>query len=416
MTTRVLQTLLVVAALPACARVGLSEPVTADRQVKTVREEVEGEPGIHPLVKQDGAVVVIRAVKNCNVRETDVVERKTTRTRENETPTIDWIVGAAGIVAAGVGVGFMVDAGHVYPNDMTSRTYNPTGPDKARLYGIGLIGAGAALMAVPIVDATRASGTVEDTGTVEKSRGLVQRDIPCHDAVHVNATVSGLVGDKEYKLGTTNDHGIARIDLDQALPAGLRMTDEKLALSVGGFGVGMADLAPVFGARAERAWKGLDTDLCKTPTDGSSCDRVVEFLRQFPRGPHSDEARQLLAAAKDRIIAFRDDDAWQGIPVKACAAAREPDDIDRACEAVHTYLERFPDGRHAEEARKVVKKADERKDAIAKKAERAEQAEAQKDHQQEVRQCRARCKVGCSTWTIRDPAACFSGCVEAQCR
>jgi len=413
---RTIPVLLMLATAPACARVGLSEPVVADRPIKLIRDEVPGKSGIHPLVKQDGTIVVLRAVKNCDVRKHEVVERKTTRTRVNETLGIDWIAGAAGVVAAAVGVGFLVDAGKVYPNDRTSRTYNPTGPDKARLYGIGLMGAGAALMAIPVVDATRASGTVEDTGTVEESKGFAARGIPCHDAVFAHITVSGLLGDHEYNLGHTNERGLIRIDLDKELPDKLRMIHEKMALDVGGLGVGNVDLAPLFKVRSARAWNGLDTDLCKTPTDGSACNRVVDFLRQYPHGPHSDEARKLLVGARDKIIALRDDAAWQDVPVKACSAAKRPDDIDRACEQVHSYLERFPDGRHADEARKIVKKADARKDAITKKAERAEQAEAQKDHAQEVRQCRARCKVGCSTWRIRDPGACYSGCVEAQCQ
>ena len=164
--------------LLGCAEIGERPAVHQDQILRFETAEVP-KVGAHADVKQEGTTIQLAVAHICDVKRENLVNRTSTTRFFNRSSTQSWLVAGAGLLSAGTGTALVIDSAHTFPNDRASRMYNSTGPGNEKLYGFGLIGTGALLGTVALVDAIRASGSnVERSQTTEEG-GIVRRAIVC---------------------------------------------------------------------------------------------------------------------------------------------------------------------------------------------------------------------------------------------
>lgn len=374
--------LCVAAGLPACARVGLSEARNEDVPLKRGRQEVPRETGAVARVTRAGTELTVAVARVCDIRETRTVRRTARRDRVNSTPAVDWVLGGLGVAAMGAGIGVYVDASNVHSRDDTSRQYNPVGPDNARLLGGALVVTGAALASVAVVDVVRTSGEEEDTSVVELPGETIDRGVPCKGRPLVGVEVALALSDgKPVVVGRTDETGKLTVKLDEALQ-GTALSGAKARVLVGGRRAGDVSLAPLRLALEEAAWKGVYKEGCANPQSLDACKPVEDFLQRYPGGKHAQEARVLLGEAAPALQRRRDEEAWKGVDPDACAKPKELSSVEQACASVRKYLDEFPAGEHADVARAALKKGE---PLVAKQRKKAEQEAAREAAEDERR-------------------------------
>jgi hypothetical protein len=361
-----------------CARIGQRPPVHSDRLLRVVPvESLTG--GAIANVAQSGTELSLRASHVCNLQNDRVVYRTTTTEAYNKSPAADWLLGGAAVAAGGVGAILVTDAKNTYTNDRTSRTYNPAGPNQERAYGYGLVGVGAALGTIVLVDVIRASGTKIERREVTVPGEIVQRAARCQSRPYANAQVAGKLGRLEFTLGTTSAQGKLEVDLDQVVPPEIYLSAlaSKLEIQVSGHVAGTASLKALFLRREAREFEGSGVAECREATKLAACEGVERFLARYPHGPHGAEAQRALTAATPRLAALKDDLAWSALRVEDCtnSNAAEPESILAACQPLRAYLDQFPEGRHAKETQTALASGENKAADLASKIERAASAQ-----------------------------------------
>lgn len=135
-----------------CASIGFGPAKAEDQVIRVDKDSLPLQRGLASKMTVDGTEIAVTTKRLCNYRDRRTVRRTTTRERVNQSPETDYALGGLGLVAIGTGVGFVVDAKSVHPNETNSQNYNPVGPDSARMIGYGLIGTGAIATTIAIVD------------------------------------------------------------------------------------------------------------------------------------------------------------------------------------------------------------------------------------------------------------------------
>ena len=130
-------------------------------------------------------------------------------------------------------------------------------------------------------------------------------------------------------------------------------------------------------AREEEAaaWEGAGALSCSAPTTIDACEGVRQFVAKYPSGERAAAARDLLAKAEEPLRALRDDRAWETTDHAACEKPKAED----GCEPVHAYLSSYPSGRHADEARELLAKAEKALAKLRAAKEAREAAEAARE-------------------------------------
>lgn len=410
----------------ACAEIGLRDPRTQERVVSTSTAQVpvQGLASGRAEVNET-ALLVVEASHVCDTVTRSEVETTAVRDRYNADATTTWAMGLAGVAATAAGTAILVDSRNVYPNDETSRTYNPTGQDKAVLWGSALTATGVALATVAIVDAFRAQG--EETHVSSASRdGTPEKRGTCTNAPLVGATIMGsaIGSGAKYRLGFTGDDGRLKVDLASVLPDDFDWSRRRLEVLVETQVVGEVDLAATFARREAAAWDVLPIASCKNPEESTSCDPVREFMQTYPDGAHTAEAKALLEEMEPTLQDLYSRETWAGLSIAQCRnrAFETSTDGEVACIPVREFLNAYPNGAHSEEAGAILKEAEKRiarlrreEEEARKKADAAARAEEARQEAEAKKRCIGRCKVGCSSWKVADRSACFTGCVESQC-
>lgn len=448
-----------------CASMGLGPGTTEEQVIRVEKDSLPLTRGLVSKLTVDGTEIAVTTTRLCNYRDRRTVRRTTTRERFNQSPGTDYALGGLGLVAIGTGVGFVVDAKSVHPNEANSQNYNPVGPDNARMIGYGLIGAGAIATTIAIVDVVRSEGEDVDVQVDQLDAEVTQRNVPCKNAPYPDARVVGtvtaipvreglwldrnLVAPQEVELGRTSKRGLLQVDVAEVLPADLVLVADKTSMDifVGQKKVGVVDLAEVYRARRDSAWKGVDLVACQEPKSSTACDSVQKFVERYPDGKQAAMAQAALSKAQERLARHADDEAWNEAQadVASCTSGKvdEPSGVDALCARIENYASKYSSGAHLPEARAALKKASDRRaklqakldkqerDQTAKverEAKAAEQAEARRVREEERRQkaeeakeaakkrarCEGECKVACSSrW--RNIAMCLQGCIQARC-
>jgi hypothetical protein len=161
-------------------------------------------------------------------------------------------------------------------------------------------------------------------------------------------------------------------------------------------------------ASEEAGWEGIVGE-CRQPKALTSCDALKAWLAK--NGPprrtgtdrpvhqtaqqqkkKQDEARQVLDAAAPAMKEFAEANLFAKLDLPGCAAGTSIS----GCMDVTQYLRAFPDGKHAEEARKALDEG--RKKMSAKQDEEQRRADAE-EKAGARRQQQASCKAACSSTT-----------------
>jgi len=103
----------------------------------------------------------------------------------------------------------------------------------------------------------------------------------------------------------------------------------------------------------ESAWKEADPESCHSPTTLQACIGVRLYLSKYPDGGHADEAKRVLDIATPKLdLLQKDDSYWIGESnFSGCAAKHS----QAACEGVELYVTKYPKGLHCAEAAELLR-------------------------------------------------------------
>jgi len=111
---------------------------------------------------------------------------------------------------------------------------------------------------------------------------------------------------------------------------------------------------PTRDPRDDAAWFAIDTVRCKAPPNAWACNPVRSYLQRFPQGAHAQEATDMLTVAQPALERLqKDENAWARSRSSDCSRRHTKD----ACVGVEAYDIQFPNGMHSEEAHRLLKAA-----------------------------------------------------------
>jgi hypothetical protein len=411
--------------LGGCANIGYGKPYTVSERPGPVRRQTVPIEGVVATTEQYGAQLTITASRACRVEDVRTVSATEQTDRKNESAGTDWALAGAGAVSLGSGAVLIGDASSTYPNDTSSRQYNPTGPGKERAYGIGLVAIGATLVGVAGYDGIRASGSETTTKTYDKTERVVTARKACAASPKKGVEIKLVLDETSISLGLTDANGKLVVDLSAVLPETPKFPSAKHApLVAEGEKVGSVDLPAVLVAREAEVWKRLDVAACRQPTNSRACVPIEAFLKVYPDGAHATEARKLLVDASPKIDVLVSEEWWARTRPDDCAntKATDLDRLEQDCLMVNNYIAQYPTAPHVAEAKKAlavgnatIAKLRAKKERDAAEAKRRAEAEERAAAEKERQKCIGVCRMGCSSYSIRDPASCLSGCIASRC-
>ena len=103
----------------------------------------------------------------------------------------------------------------------------------------------------------------------------------------------------------------------------------------------------------EAAWNTLVVASCTAPTRDDGCDKVKGFLQQFPTGRHAPEAKKVVEDGASALAHLADERDWNAADVSACREPKQAGD----CVGVLRYLLSHPRGAHIDESRHAIEAA-----------------------------------------------------------
>jgi hypothetical protein len=255
--------------------------------------------------------------------------------------------------------------------------------------GIGgaLLTGGIALGIVALTNVMKTRGTEVVESTVELPGSPVGPPSACDPPVAaadvpVDLRISR-VPDAE-QVGTTDARGQLTIDLRRHVPKRIlerRDAAPTLSLRAGPAAPVELDVAPLLAPYDHAAWAAAGAVRCAAPSQPGDCEGVSQYLREFPDGRHADEAQRVLHVASSRL---------EELAAIAAEERRIETERQRALlEAREADAARRAEARHAEQRRRAVEA-----EARAAKA----------------KQCRASCADACG-----GDAGCKRACVRERC-
>lgn len=374
--------------LTNCATVLQSEPRLSNETPVAEGREVEQVPGTIVELGQEGTVVRVRASKSCQPREVTKIRRTFERKNNLRDPSGPALLaGLGGVAVVGGGV-LVVDSVFVHPEDKHSRQYNPYGPGIERGVGLGVGVVGLLALGTAAIDGIRASGSVTTTEMASRKGRLLGVPVACENAGAPELVVLIQAAGLMVSAGTTTGDGTLEVDLLTAFPKASALPKQTTArVLVDGVDAGEVSLVALHQTHDERSWRLANVPLCRAPKTSRSCDDLRAYLNVFPSGKYASQARQVLEEAAPKLAECRDDEAWQDVQNNACGDAAEID-LDThsgACDRVAHYLRAYPDGKYRKEANAKLKRGL----PLVSKLEAAAKREAKKAQEAEDRKARA---------------------------
>jgi hypothetical protein len=364
------QAVLLLSALASqgCAEVRYREPVLVNEKVIARRHETLVTHDVIANVKQQGTRVEIVAGRSCAVHAYRDVARTVRRERYN--------ANGSGTAKLGIAGGVITAAG----GTLVAMPYTHARTDRAVYLGMGipLAALGTTLMLAAISDAVKASGSQEEVDLAAVDEGTITPNAPCKSLPHAAAgeTVVGRVNGREgdaLPLGKTDERGRLDLDLAALPPAVLQRAavPGTMVLTIAGAEIGTVSLREAARAAEEAAWMHADASACEAATAPGACASLSRYLEDFPSGLHAAEAREVVVRGEALIRA------------RAQVAAEE-----------EAHRLKVAERRKAEEARRAA--------AVEAAAAAARRAAAE--------QCRRTCRSSCG-----GAAECVAACVDRSC-
>ena len=255
----------------------------------------------------------------------------------------------------------------------------------------------------------------------------------------VRATVAILASGAALETGTTEynaDEPIPRANLDElvaviAKSPGLRAlaarerTRRTTAAAEERQRVEEAERLSAAQAKAEKeqaeaeeraAWNQVVLSSCIDPKALDCCNAVFAFLQKYPNGLFAAEAKQALEVGQKRIDALEDEIDWTGAEVDRCEKPARSSD----CDGAKRYLELHPLGVHAEEAKAAVQGSRSTIDSLRAAEEKKLAAEVERDAAEEKKAARKACEKDCLgtvCFNVRPNVLgiCMDRCIQAEC-
>ena len=196
---------------------------------------VDGSRSYHASAEIEGTdlVVTLAKVERCEVADVPLV-RRVRITTKTEVPSPIGLSGEliAGIVGTVVGVAAIADPTQACTSNRSDGTASTVDPATCTTAGWGLVGVGASLLVLGVVDTVRGSDEQEPLDVVE---GPYERsEQVCHDGPAAHTTVELQLGEHRLDLtGKTAADGVVRFSLLDAPSDLLPSPDAPAQLAVG---------------------------------------------------------------------------------------------------------------------------------------------------------------------------------------
>ncbi len=253
----------------------------------------------------EGTVIRVMVTPRCDevAMETVEVSDISDKYMDEDEVALFTLLAIVGAAPLGTGTGLLADAPNVYDSDPNLRLYNSTGQDAVIATGVILVSVGLAASLPPLINGLRAVGTSAETRTMERQGATLKENVPCRGAEGQRRyNVSVRLGPDAYALGQAAPNDPFTVDLQGAVLPRLRA------------------MSP--------------------PPRGIALWIDDKFQKEFPIDP--------LLSLIQSDIGREDDAVWLAAESTTCAQNKN------VCAGVQNYLVRFPNGRHAEEARRLL--------------------------------------------------------------
>jgi hypothetical protein len=338
--------------LVACAPMSVGPPAVTD--VRKASHERPVPNGLRVVeIEQHGTALSVSATELCDVQQVDDIQRTTVRGYKNDAPQNDVWAGVLGTAAVGAGVVSIV-------SPATMRGGNEELSDEeVRNLGYGLVGVGALLLAVPVIDHFRAQRIAErKVEYIERPGPFLRRNARCSPTPSGTKVFARAADGQDMHLGELDVAGALRADLDEALPSSWAFPrDARVRLYVASQAVGEFSLTELYDAREVVAWKQALSSACATSLEPDACGADESYLRRFPEGGHAAEAKERIAAAATRRVEAAEEASFSNLDLDACRRPRSRDSssVRAACAPLAAHVAAFPDGRHGEAVREALR-------------------------------------------------------------
>lgn len=297
----------------ACVAIGsvgcvdiIKTPIRTEENVLARQPKLVPSPRFAADVQVTNNILRIVVTPQCSIVEEETVERVDIADDTVDGDSRAWmtVLSVAGSFPLMGGTAMIADSPNVHDSDLNSRLYNETGQEVVIGLGAALVGVGLACVLPPMVNALRAVGTSETRTTSQRQGAIIEERAPC----------KGLVTLPTYAV-------VARFTTGHAVPLGGAMPNDQFDVDL------RATLGPTI--------LGMSP-----PPDKVAIWINEKFQTEIPTSSIVEAAR----TERDN----QDDAAWKAAEASACEASAQ------SCSGVSGYLSRFPNGRHAAEARKLL--------------------------------------------------------------
>lgn len=226
----------------------------------------------------------------------------------------------------------------------------------------------AGLIAKATVTATEIPSFIK----IQNADGSVQKSFKVNVAVAVSSAKDTQLLDQESAEFESGDGAIN----DTAVRNTIALITNRGKITAYSAGL-EADAA----AKEDDMWAKANVEDCKKATSDSACDGVKAYVKAYPEGKYVGDARKAEEEYKLAVGAKKEAEAWARANADDC---KKPEKVED-CDGVSSYLEKYPTGEHAEEAKSIMDGSKQAMKVLTAKAEREAASE-------EKKACYTRCK------------------------
>lgn len=177
---------------------------------------------------------------------------------------------------------------------------------------------------------------------------------------------------------------------------------KKLHGHAAGLKAKAADAQAKVAQAEEDLWKAANVDGCKKPTTKTACDGVNAYVKEYPKGKYTADARAAIQEGETALTAMKEEDAWKAAVVDQCKKPTKSYD----CVDVEGYLKAYPTGKYAADAKAAMKSSEKAREGL-KKQEDAKKKAANRE------ECIKECRRAYETYAYFEILS--NRCIQTDC-